>query len=189
MFQIKGNTYGKNGENLDWDLWDRWTVTNTVQTVQVFRDGFGSAGKRLDQSNMIGDGRMAKGSAIMVRKIIPIWTGVDIKTNAELNEFYQYMATTVFQLKINGKDIIFQQKLNRLFGIAIGMVHLPTVAGDSVQPFNVKALNNEFPVNIPIALDENVEFWGEIVPGVGASAGQVGDFFDIGLNGEFGRLS
>ena len=189
MFQIKGNTYGKNGENLDWDLWDRWTVTNSVQTIQVFRDGFGSSGKRLDQSNMIGDGRMPKGSAIMIRKIVTQWTGADEKNNAEIVAWYNYLATTVFQLKINGKDIIFQERLSRLMGVAAGLVHLPTVAGDSVQPLNVKPMNNEFPINIPIPLDENVEFWGEIVPGVAAGAGQIGDLLDFSLNGEFGRLS
>lgn len=188
-FQIKGRTYGANGESLDWDLWDRWTVAASTQTQLLFRDGFGSNGKRLDQSNMVGDGRMADGSGIMVRKIVTQYLPNQIWNNANLLDWHKFLFTTVLEIVVNGKDVLFQQKLSRLLGIAAPVIHLPTVAGDQIVPYNQKPMNNEFICNIGIPLDQNVNFSIQLVPGVAAAAILVSDFLDISLNGELGRLS
>jgi len=192
---MQTGTYKKDGDILDWTLWDRFEVDGTTPTLihRLFVNGLGSPGgvagnRNLADTNLVGNQGIPLGQKLYIRAIKLFYRADEVRTPTEHVSWHDMLANTTLNIQIPGKDSYGQWALDELMGISTSMMNVP--AATNYNPSNsVGRYVGIFPLNLPIVLSSQVAFTVTVEHHVAPAADLDDDLVKVGLNGILERLS
>jgi len=195
MNAMQTGTYSKEGDILDWTLWDRFEIDGTTPVLihRLFVNGLGTPGgvagnRNLADTNQVGANPVPQGNKLFVRAIKLFYRADEIRTPTEHVEWHDMLANTTLNIKIVGKDTYGQWALDELMGIPVSMMNVPAATNYNPSNSNGRYLGI-FPLNLPIVLSSLVSFNVEMEHHVAPAADLDDDLVKVGLNGILLRLS
>lgn len=191
---LERGTFMKGGERLDWTLYDSASLVSTSTTYRFFTNAEGSsATKTQNITNATAGGQIPTNQRLHVNHIKLMYHGaasmIAAQTpEANLKYIYNFIANSVLQIKIPGKDSILTLTLQEMFGTCMLLPLVPTVS------FNVPLIEPRFhgifPLNKKIILSAQTNYFVQVdCYNSSPNAALNGDMLRIGLNGILERRS
>ena len=193
---MQTGTYKRDGDILDFTLWDRFEVDGTTPTLihRLFVNGLGSPGgvagnRNLADTNLVGNQGIPLGQKLYVRAIKLFYRADEARSDTEIVAWHDLLANTTINFAIPGKDTYGQWALDEVMNIPASMVQIPGNAGDNDPSMAWGAYRGILPLNLPIVLASQVAFNITVEHHVAPSADLDDDIIKIGLTGILERLS
>lgn len=184
-------TYGSQGEKLNWTYYDTEIINPAVTNVRMFQTPM-SGTKHRGLTNMILGGQIPNGKKFVVRALKCFWisyptAGATTKvTTVNLEQWFDQLANTTLQIKIDNKDVVFESTLIELFGMATAVAFNPALTAN--LPFPEPRFHGIFPLPFKITLASLTSFYVEVQHNTAIPAACTGDHFKFGLNGGLLRV-
>lgn len=191
LSKTQRGTYGSQGEKLNWTYYDTEVVNAAITNVRMFQTPM-SGTKHRGLTNMILGGQIPNGKKFVVRALKCFWIsyptgGVTTKTTTiHMEEWFDQLANTTLQIKIDNKDVVFESTLIELFGMATAVAMNTPLTGNIAFP--EPRYHGIFPLPYKITLAALTSFYVEVQHNTTIPASVVGDHFKFGLNGGLLRV-
>jgi len=188
---LQEGTYKGSGDIIDWTLWDRLVMLNTTNRHVLFVNGIGGtfpggALKDMADTNVEGNQGMPLGSKLYVRAIKLFYQFHAEPSEAIMQDFYDMLQETTFNISIYGKYSYGQWGLDELFGICVTGQPLAAVVAPGISQNRYVGI---YPLNLPIVLASQVSFQVQVEHHAAAADTLNTDRIKVGLNGILERLS
>lgn len=189
---LSTGTYKSSGDIFDFTLWDNFPLSATVNSHTMFQAGQGTTDpntgniKTLTDTNLPGSNGIPQGWKLFVKCIKLFIVPTAVLTDANLVKLYQFVANTVAQFKVIGKDQMGQWLFLELMNLPLPIAATATAAGyptTQIKGFGM------LPLNLPLVLASNVRFNVQIDQSAASDAALNGTRVWFGLNGILERLS
>jgi hypothetical protein len=164
--------YNGTAEFLQWELYDRVTITAADVTAAkkdyVFFNGTTGTTKTLADTNMEGSRQMPQGQHMEAKAIqIQIFKQSNTPpTEAEMVELLKFIDNAVISVGIANKAPMLQATLSRILGMSLTAITTNTVVTTSDATFR-QISNGQYVLNIPIVLPALISF--DVKLGFGAA--------------------
>lgn len=186
-------TYTKQGDIIDWTLWDRFVLNNAVLQHTMFQDGRGSvvagAARTLADTSVEGSQAIPQGSKLYVRAIVLILQPKAMLTEATYQNHMAMLQETTMNVHVRGKDTQGQWALDEIMAVPIAAALSHSAAGSFVIGASTPKAVGVKLLNLPIILASQVHFSVDIVHHVAPDAAIDDDLVKVGLAGILERLS
>lgn len=183
-------TWGPGAEVLDWVMYDRVLLANARTESLIFNATVGDTRNGVALTD--ADTNNLGGRALPVRHKFTIWSveffyqAIAIRDNAAIQSIVDLFRNTVVRFNIDGKDLMFHTPL-WYWNSAFQVQHVPSVAGDNVQPPGYANYQGVWTLKVPIVLQELTPWFMQVNESVASAAAIDGDFLAFGLRGELDR--
>lgn len=182
LANVQSGTTGTQGDKINRTLWAEEVIAAAPLTTRLFQAVGGVL--LLDQTNNTQAGVMPSNRKLFVKALKVMWTSettAGIKAlAADIQAFYTQLARTTATIMINNREF-GQWTLQELFGACTLIATNPalTAAYPTIQP----RYHGIFPLNEPILIAGNTQYYVEITHSVVPGAPVIGDRFRFGLAG------
>lgn len=187
---VQTGSTGTQGDVIDRILWAEEVIAAAPLQVRLFQNPLGVGGLLLDQTNNPLSGVMSSNRSLKVHAIVVDYvsetTGGIKATAADIQAFFTQLARTTAVLFINNREF-GQWTLQRLFGACMLVAVNPAVT--FTPPFPEPRFQGITPLNNPIVIAGNTQFYVEITHSVVPTAATIGDRLRLGLMGTEKRVN
>lgn len=121
------------GSDLDWEYWDKFTVSTTILEHRLFTVPLGQASKTIADTNLRSAGVLPNGEKMRVYEIAIQYSADSQGDSAYIQSYYEFLKNTSINVLFSGKATQGQWLASRIMGIPQLITIIPTVAGDNVQ--------------------------------------------------------
>lgn len=192
---LSSGTYTKQGDIIDWTLWDRFTIDGTTPILRhvLFQNGRGSlvggVARTLADTSVEGAQAIPQGSKLYVRAIAIFYQAKTALTEATLQDLAEMLQETTMNVHVRGKDTQGQWALDEIAGETISAAISHSAAGSFVVPATQNIGRGVKLLNLPIILAAQTHFEVQVEHHVAPSSDLDDDLVKIGLVGIMERLS
>jgi hypothetical protein len=185
--QLDEGTYLKEGGEIrSWSYFSRYAMVNNTTEAKIFSQKLGDVGfTRIDQTNLPLGGLIPTSQRMDVKGFSLRYQSGAAKSSVKAQDILNWLATTVLQFNITDKIPMFQMRIASLMGIVIPMIQTDAAVNIFINTV-MTAAKPVFMLERKIVLASQTPYSVSILPGVAASAANVGDgdFLDVGLVGD-----
>lgn len=182
LANVQSGTTGTQGDKINRTLWAEEVIAAAPLTTRLFQAVGGAL--LLDQTNNTQAGVMPSNRKLFVKALKVMWVSEaagGIKAlAADIQAFYTQLARTTATIMINNREF-GQWTLQELFGAAILVAYNPAVTLNF--PVIEPRFHGIFPLNEPILIAGNTQYYVEVTHSVVPGAPVIGDRFRLGLAG------
>ena len=181
-------TWGPGGELLNYPIYDRFAITNTITENILFKAAVGET--RNGTVLNLADTNITKSEGVPKSQKWTIWTvqmsylAIAARTDALIQNILSMFQETICQFKIESKDEMFTLPLWKFFG-GFQLISAPAVTVNSRFPQPV--FSGRWEMKIPIVLENLTSFEMVFTHLTAPNAAINGDFLCVELDGERAR--